>query len=150
MSSLRWICVASLFCGSCASTQHFHEVEAPSYWWSAQRSVCGHTLVVDGGSVLWAEESCETSPEYLSRQRSLDDAEQRRIEKAFAALPKGGTPPSKQRCTETSHSFRLRTSPEDEVVWTVCVSGGAEWKAKDVPEPYRGVVQLFLDAKQRT
>jgi hypothetical protein len=133
---------------SCATTQGFHEVDSPSYWWAAMRGECGHTVVVDVEGIVWGEKSCDTGLESLTRRRKLDSSEHQQIKQAFAALPQGGTPANDKRCTETEHTLRLRTKPDDDVVWLLCVPGADEWNAKAVPEPYRRVIELLAAANR--
>lgn len=142
----RWIATLCLVCtAACTPTRDFHEVESPSYWWSVQRGLCGYTHVVDVEGVLWSEGGCETGPQELTRVRALEPNEHERLKRLFASLPAKGTPEQKTRCTETSHALRVRRNPDEDVVWLLCVERGALSKSEGVPDPYREVVQVFLE-----
>ena len=142
------VLVAACVALGCTPTRMHHELESPSYWWSATQGVCGHTIAVDLDGDVWTEKSCETGPQYLTRRKSLSEAEHESLRRAFAALPKRGTPPPDARCTETEHTLRQREpGREKDVVWMLCVEGAGEWDAKRVPSPYRRAVELMEAAR---
>ncbi len=142
LAAIVWLCAG------CTPTRDFHEIEAPSYWWSVQRELCGHTHVIDAAGAVWSEGGCETSPQQLTRRSTLEQPELEKLKRAFASLPPKGNPELAKRCTDTSHAPRVRREGQEDIVWLVCVEGGKLLESDSVPAPYRAVVQLFLDARK--